>query len=44
MESIRLKKELPAGSYSCTARIFAYKLDGETYIIVRQSDILAVVE
>ncbi len=32
VESIRLKKELPAGSYSCTARIFAYKLDGETYL------------
>ncbi|MCH1942154.1 hypothetical protein [Holdemania massiliensis] len=32
MDEIELSQKLPEGTYRCTARIYAYKLDGESYL------------
>lgn len=44
METIELEAALPAGSYSCTARIFAYRTDGETYLGEVQAGLVLTVQ
>ena len=44
METIALEAELPPGSYSCTARIFAYRSDGETYLGEVQAGLVLTVQ